>query len=523
MVLIIDGEIVPDSDPRAAARKRQQHPQNTNGGDNFRSSAEWSSSTPGGPTDHTSNTSGSSAYQYSSSNPQGGGGGAQPGVRAQAERLLGIEGRIVTIPAMLGRPSLDVPLLYIILLALLALMMGPRALVLAALLWFMATGNPAIGGAPVALVLWSLMRAAFRTEDQVLAATKITQSIVAGLFEVIESLRGSPDAEDFKEPVKWKELGLHDYPKMIKRPRDLGTVEARLLLTVKSKKFKKHPQAATAKECGRYTSVLEFFNDLEQIWQNCLTFNDVSSDIAHSAMRMRATCRTRKDTWIHKMVPELVKDGSSPTSVVTPSTSSEKEEVENEDKPSGAKKKGSKAKKDGVDEKRRKKSKTTGTGKSKRAQDSGNDLFSEVNEGDGRNKKKKLKVATGSPSSAEGAATNSEPADAGRDWTAPPSADDVQRLGRRISKLHDHHLAEVVKFMSLTGVGEAIQTGERKASDAAGGPLDKDESLLLQPGTLPPHLFWALNTMVSAQLSRQARSKALRLSREGDGTSTGVS
>ncbi|KAF4745063.1 hypothetical protein FOZ62_025401, partial [Perkinsus olseni] len=150
MVLIIDGEIVPDSDPRAAARKRQQHPQKTNGGDSFRSSAEWSSSTPGGPTDHTSNTSGSSAYQYSSGNPQGGGGGggAQPGVRAQAERLLGIEGRIVTIPAMLGRPSLDVPLLYIILLALLALMMGPRALVLAALLWFMATGNPAIGGAP---------------------------------------------------------------------------------------------------------------------------------------------------------------------------------------------------------------------------------------------------------------------------------------------------------------------------------------------------------------------------------------
>ncbi|EER02599.1 hypothetical protein Pmar_PMAR005939 [Perkinsus marinus ATCC 50983] len=49
---------------------------------------------------------------------------------------------------MVGRPSLDVPLLYIILLALITLMMGPRALVLAALLWFMATGNPGMGGAP---------------------------------------------------------------------------------------------------------------------------------------------------------------------------------------------------------------------------------------------------------------------------------------------------------------------------------------------------------------------------------------
>jgi len=33
----------------------------------------------------------------------------------------------------------------------------------------------------------------------------------------------SPDA--FKDAVDWKELGLYDYPQMIKNPMDLGTVQ----------------------------------------------------------------------------------------------------------------------------------------------------------------------------------------------------------------------------------------------------------------------------------------------------------
>ena len=29
---------------------------------------------------------------------------------------------------------------------------------------------------------------------------------------------------DFKYPVRWKELGLLDYPNVIKQPMDLGTI-----------------------------------------------------------------------------------------------------------------------------------------------------------------------------------------------------------------------------------------------------------------------------------------------------------
>jgi hypothetical protein len=35
-------------------------------------------------------------------------------------------------------------------------------------------------------------------------------------------------AVPFLEPVRWEEWGLHDYPKIIKNPMDLGTVKVRL-------------------------------------------------------------------------------------------------------------------------------------------------------------------------------------------------------------------------------------------------------------------------------------------------------
>ncbi|KAF4657457.1 hypothetical protein FOL47_008444 [Perkinsus chesapeaki] len=322
---------------------------------------------------------------------------------------------------------------------------------------------------------------------------------------VIASLNSSADSHDFKEPVKWKELGLDDYPTIIKRPRDL----------VKSKKFKKHPQARIAKECGRYNSVLEFFNDIEQIWQNCITYNDVSSEIAHSALRMRAMGRTRKNTWIQKMAPELVKDGDSSSvavkTTVTPSTSSEEIELGNGEKRKRSHEKGKIKGKDGNDDKRKKKSKTGG-GKSRKTQSNNNTdnrLFSD--EDDGKNKNKK-----GNMNSTDALSSNSDDTiiKGRKDWTISPKDDEIEHLGRRISKLHDHHLTEVVKFMYLTGIDEVIKIK---------GAEDEKSSIILNLDALSPHLFWALDTMVSAQLSRQARSKTLKLLRERDDTLSPVS
>lgn len=71
----------------------------------------------------------------------------QPGVHRPAQdplsglaRALGIEGRAVTVPAIspLGLPARDVPLVYLVVLGVLTLLFGPRALLVAAVLFVVA-------------------------------------------------------------------------------------------------------------------------------------------------------------------------------------------------------------------------------------------------------------------------------------------------------------------------------------------------------------------------------------------------
>ena len=42
---------------------------------------------------------------------------------------------------------------------------------------------------------------------------------------ILTAVKNRADAEPFREPVDWKGLGLPDYPKLIKNPMDLGTIE----------------------------------------------------------------------------------------------------------------------------------------------------------------------------------------------------------------------------------------------------------------------------------------------------------
>ncbi len=41
---------------------------------------------------------------------------------------------------------------------------------------------------------------------------------------ITQNLMEVPDAVHFKIPVPWKDLGIIDYPEIIKRPMDLGTI-----------------------------------------------------------------------------------------------------------------------------------------------------------------------------------------------------------------------------------------------------------------------------------------------------------
>jgi len=72
-------------------------------------------------------------------------------------------------------------------------------------------------------------------------------ALVKGLMKRIQGVH-------FSKPVDWKKMGLHDYPKLIKQPMDLGTA---------SEKVAK----------GSYTKLEEFANDVRLVWKNAYIFN----------------------------------------------------------------------------------------------------------------------------------------------------------------------------------------------------------------------------------------------------------
>ena len=81
---------------------------------------------------------------------------------------------------------------------------------------------------------------------------------------LLAKLEKHTDAIHFLDPVDWKGLGLYDYPSIVKRPMDLSTVKKNL-----SK--------------NKYKTLDTFLNDIDLIWKNCKTYNQIESPIYEQA------------------------------------------------------------------------------------------------------------------------------------------------------------------------------------------------------------------------------------------------
>ena len=114
---------------------------------------------------------------------------------------------------------------------------------------------------------------------------------VKGLIESIENDRYS---EAFLEPVDWEskfddfepriivqkltlhvfmlEMGLLDYPQIVKNPMDLATCKEKLL-------------------SGRYATYEEVFADIQLIWDNCKLYNMIGCEIYKICERMEKTAK----------------------------------------------------------------------------------------------------------------------------------------------------------------------------------------------------------------------------------------
>jgi len=76
--------------------------------------------------------------------------------------------------------------------------------------------------------------------------------------KLVQGLIAKQDAIVFREPVDWRGLGLFDYPQIIKKPMDLGTVKRKL-------------------DNGEYRAPAECASDVRLIWENCMTYNQDGS------------------------------------------------------------------------------------------------------------------------------------------------------------------------------------------------------------------------------------------------------
>jgi hypothetical protein len=92
------------------------------------------------------------------------------------------------------------------------------------------------------------------------------------LKECLNDIEEDPKSYEFREPVPWKELGLTDYPEIIKKPMDLRTVRKNL-------------------GKGKYKRYEDFFRDVQLIWDNCKTYNIQGSDIYKMAEQMEKVSR----------------------------------------------------------------------------------------------------------------------------------------------------------------------------------------------------------------------------------------
>jgi len=82
------------------------------------------------------------------------------------------------------------------------------------------------------------------------------------MLKLVNTLLSRSDSTPFSEPVDWRGLELWDYPKIVKKMMDLGTVKRKLERNM----YKSH------KECAE---------DIRLIWHNCQLYNEQGSDFWH--------------------------------------------------------------------------------------------------------------------------------------------------------------------------------------------------------------------------------------------------
>ena len=85
------------------------------------------------------------------------------------------------------------------------------------------------------------------------------------MMKIVCALISRPESVIFRKPVAWKKLGLDDYPDIVKKPMDLGTIKRNL------------------EKGDYYKNYRDVANDIRKVWSNCMAYNQDGSEIYHLA------------------------------------------------------------------------------------------------------------------------------------------------------------------------------------------------------------------------------------------------
>lgn len=130
------------------------------------------------------------------------------------------------------------------------------------------------------------------------ASEEIAESL-RKMAKIVNNLSARADCEPFREPVDWKALELYDYPKIIKKMMDLGSIKQKL-------------------EKGTYSDAAECADDVRLVWKNCMNYNADGSDF----YRLGDSYSKRFEERFQKLVDEFGEDvicGNIATQAAPPS------------------------------------------------------------------------------------------------------------------------------------------------------------------------------------------------------------
>ncbi|EER17941.1 bromodomain-containing protein, putative, partial [Perkinsus marinus ATCC 50983] len=163
------------------------------------------------------------------------------------------------------------------------------------------------------------------TQD-LLLKTKIDDVLRESLLKFLEKIGQEPRAEYFLTPVDQK--AYPHYKDVVKRPMDLSTME----MKVKGQRPRGRKPRVPRPTIEKYQYVQDVFNDLEQIWINCMTFNRPDCDAYAASVEMQATARALVDDWVVANIPNarMKEIDPSPTVRLTAEVLREVSEAEGE-------------------------------------------------------------------------------------------------------------------------------------------------------------------------------------------------